>query len=202
MNKIPSLLAVALLACTAGAALAQAEPAKADAPKLRNALDVNGDGVIDRSEAAAHPRLAERFDALDANKDGRLERDEMRRHWRGHHRNHGRRGPGGHPFMQLDADKDGRISKAEAATDAKFAARFERMDVNADGFIDRADRQAAASQRRDAWFASADSNGDGSLSKAEYDAAHARHAEARSRHRGSKDHGRRGPARLKDAPAQ
>ena len=64
MKKTPLLLAAALLAATTGAALAQADapaaPAKARAP-----LDTNQDGVIDRTEAAAHPRLAARFDTLD-----------------------------------------------------------------------------------------------------------------------------------------
>ena len=36
--------------------------------------DTNGDGVIDRSEAAANPRLAAKFDELDKNKDGKLAR--------------------------------------------------------------------------------------------------------------------------------
>ena len=60
-----------MLAATTGAALAQADapaaPAKARAP-----LDTNQDGVIDRTEAAAHPRLAARFDTLDKNKDGAM----------------------------------------------------------------------------------------------------------------------------------
>ena len=51
------------------------------------------------------------------------------------------------------------------------------MDANSDGFVDRADRELAAKQRKDEWFKSADSNRDGSLSKAEFDAAHARRAE-------------------------
>ena len=34
------------------------------------AADTNGDGLLSRSEAAALPRLADRFDAVDANRDG------------------------------------------------------------------------------------------------------------------------------------
>ena len=53
------------------------------------------------------------------------------------------------------------------------------MDANSDGFVDRADRELAAKQRKDAWFKAADSNSDGSLSKAEFDAAHPMRGEAR-----------------------
>ena len=146
--------------------------------------------MIDRTEAAAHPRLAARFDTLDKNKDGKLAGDEMPRR--------GQRGPGGHPFAELDKDKDGRVSKAEAAADPKFAERFAKMDANQDGFVDKADRELAGKQHRDDWFESADSNNDGSLSKAEYDAAHAK------RNGEGHKHGRwgRGAPPAKDAAAQ
>jgi len=172
VNKTPSLIAAALLAITAGAALAQSATApEADAPPPPKPLDVNKDGVVDRSEAAAHPRLAARFDALDKDKDGKLDRSEMPRPPQGWH---GRRGGDGHPFARLDTDKDGRVSKAEAASDPKFAERFAQMDANQDGYVDRADREQMMKQRRDEWFKSADGNHDGNLSKAEFDAAHAR----------------------------
>ena len=41
-------------------------------------LDTNADGAISKSEAAAEPRLAGRFDQLDANKDGQVTQDEMK----------------------------------------------------------------------------------------------------------------------------
>ena len=171
MKKTPFLIVAALLAVSAGPALAQSAD-KVEAPAARKSLDANNDGVVDRAEAAAHPRLAARFDTLDANKDGRLERGELPRG----HGKHGRRGPGSH-LVALDTDKDGRISQAEAAAEPKFAARFARLDANGDGFVDRADRQALARQRHDEWFKAADADKDGKLSKAEFDAAHARRAE-------------------------
>ena len=192
MNKTPSLIAAALLAVTAGAALAQTTSPAAGEPSPRKTLDANNDGVIDRSEAAAHPRLAAQFDALDKNKDGKLDRSE-----RPQHRHGGRHGGKGQPFADLDTDKDGRISKAEAAAKPEFAERFAQMDANKDGFVDRADRELAVKQHRDEWFKAADSNKDGSLSKAEFDAAHAKRAEGRK-------HGGwgRGPAPAKDAAAK
>lgn len=188
MKKTPYLIATALLAMAAGTALAQSDTsagAAAPVAKERKPLDANQDGVIDRGEAAAHPRLAARFDRIDKNQDGKLDRTELPRASKGAR---GHRGPGGRgqPFALLDQDDDGRISKAEAAAVPKFAERFEKMDVNKDGYLDRADREAAAKLRRDAWFKAADSNSDGSLSRAEFDAAHAKRlAEAGERGRGT-----------------
>ncbi|MEE7548668.1 calcium-binding protein [Xanthomonas sp. Kuri4-1] len=164
----PLLVLAVLAAMSTATVTAFADPAL-DAPKPGPAkLDKNGDGFIDRSEAAAAPKLAARFDALDTNKDGKLSRDELPRH-------DGRRGrgPAGDRLAKLDTDKDGRISRAEAKADPKFAERFDAMDVNKDGFVDRADFQARARQHRDEWFAAADTDKDGKLSKAEFDAASA-----------------------------
>lgn len=170
-----SLLMIAVLtALPAGTAFAATQSAApADPAPHRgfdgNGLDKNGDGFIDRAEAAASPRLAGKFDELDGNKDGKLARAELP--WRGH----GHPGMGGHGRAMLDTldtDKDGRISLAEAqAGDGKLAERFARMDANKDGYIDRADREVHARQRRDDWFAKADTDKDGKLSKAEFDAA-------------------------------
>lgn len=169
MSRTPIAIAIAASLAIAGIAIAapQATPQPANAAKMK--LDANNDGVIDRTEAAKHPRLAERFDALDKNKGGRLSADErpMHRGMRG-----GKRGHGG--GMQLDADNDGRISRAEAAGKPQFAQRFEQMDANKDGFIDKADREARMQARRAEWFGAADTNRDGQISRAEYDAAHAK----------------------------
>ncbi len=42
------------------------------------ALDADGDGMISRSEAAAHERLAEEFRGVDVDADGLLSREELR----------------------------------------------------------------------------------------------------------------------------
>ncbi|WP_024870087.1 EF-hand domain-containing protein [Pseudoxanthomonas suwonensis] len=182
MKKTPSLIAAALLAMTAGVAAAQTTtPAAAPAKAERKALDANGDGVVDRSEAAAFPRLAARFDELDRDKDGKLQAGELPRHGKGHHGRFGHGPKGG--FMALDTDKDGRISKAEAAAKPRFAERFAKLDVNGDGFLDKADRELAMKKRNDAWFTEADTDKNGKLSKAEFDAAHAKRMAERGQHR-------------------
>ena len=42
-----------------------------------DAMDANGDGVIDRREAAANPTLEAEFRAVDENGDGHLDRAEL-----------------------------------------------------------------------------------------------------------------------------
>lgn len=170
-QRTPMILLAMLLATSAAGVATAATPSESRPGATR--IDANGDGVIDRQEAAAHPRLAQRFDELDKNKDGKLSRDELpKRKHRAHRHAGGKDGPRhGHFMSALDTDKDGRISREEAKAQPKFAERFEQLDVNKDGFVDRADFEARASQRRDEWFAAADTDKDGKLSKAEFDAA-------------------------------
>lgn len=157
--------------------LSAAIAATAGAP-ARAKLDANGDGAIDRAEAAAHPKLAANFDRLDANRDGRLSADERPRHRRG----------GMHGGLErLDADRDGRISRAEfdaaAAMRGQDAARapdFAAIDTNRDGFLVRSEvrahhermrpqREAERRARIEQRFAEADLNRDGRLSRIEVD---------------------------------
>lgn len=135
-------------------------------------LDTNGDGAIDRTEAAANPRLAQGFDRLDRDGDGRLTRGE--RPNRMHHRGHGQRGG----MARLDADGDGRISKSELGERGPLARDFAAIDANGDGFIVRSEvsawqakqrpiREQARRAKFDTMFAAADLNRDGKLSRVE-----------------------------------
>ncbi len=184
MTRKTLLTLAVLTALSAGTAFAATQaPAQGAAPAARVKLDVNGDGVIDRKESAAHPRLAEKFDELDKNKDGKLSKEE--RPYRGDRKHggdvHGPRGEGRREAMaKLDTDKDGRISRAEAtAGEGKLASRFDGMDANKDGFVDRADHEIRAKQRSDEWFAKADTDKDGKLTRAELDAAKSKRMEHR-----------------------
>lgn len=173
---LASAVILAIVAASVAASAQTHTPVQTPSPRI----DTNQDGYIDRSEAAAMPKLAGRFDTLDTDRDGRLSRQELpaRKHAQGGHR---RMAAGAHARLKkLDSNGDRRISRAEATAGAgKLAQRFDRMDVNADGFVDRADRQQRANQRSDAWFNQADSDNNDQLSRAEYDAAKAKRREGR-----------------------
>ncbi len=192
-SRITLLNAAVAAALLAGVAtVAVAAPQSQAAPRARATLDANGDGAIDRGEAAKSQRLAGKFDQLDRNLDGRLSADERPKGKGGHGRGHGKRGG----MERLDKDADGRISRAEF--DAGQAARAQRMagkgdaagrvgkpmldfaaaDANRDGQLVRSElrayhertrpqREAESAQRHAERFAAADINKDGKLSRLE-----------------------------------
>ena len=80
-----SFLALALLGLAAGAHAQQAprserlRQATAAVQQRLQEADIDGDGYIQRDEAAAKlPRVAQHFDAIDGDGDGRLSNDELR----------------------------------------------------------------------------------------------------------------------------
>lgn len=179
MTRKTLLTLAVLTALATGTAFAATPPtsgvtATAAQPAPRIKLDSNGDGVVDRTEAAKLARLAGKFEELDKNKDGKLSKDEMpARHGRGHDK----RGRGPLQAMsRLDTDKDGRISRTEAtAAEGRMASRFDQLDANKDGYVDRADHEIRAKQRKDQWFAAADTDKDGKLTRTEVHAAKSLH---------------------------
>ncbi len=170
-TTISVLLAAAVAAVVAGTAFAAPQGETASRPKL----DANNDGAIDRNEAAAHPRLAAKFDQLDKNRDGRLDASERPQHrGRGGHRSHG----GIERIVKADADGDGRINRTEAATLPWVGEKFAEIDANRDGYIVRSElgkyrermrpqREAEHAKRAEERFAAADLNKDGRLSRVE-----------------------------------
>ena len=178
MKKL-HFLALAITAALASSVAVAQTPTRQTGAKSATRIDANGDGVIDRAEAAKAPRLAEKFDQLDANKDGKLSASERPQ------RMHARRGGGKHGdrLQAMDTDKDGRISRDEAnAGKGGLAQRFGEMDVNKDGYLDRVDRELRVTRERAAFFAGADANKDGRLSRDEFAVEQgARAAERRDR---------------------
>jgi hypothetical protein len=176
-NPLTLAIAAALVAASFGIAAAVSAQDATQAKPQRMTLDANGDGFIDRSEAARMPRLAETFDQLDRNGDGRLDKAERpQRHGKG------KRGSRHGGIEKLDADNDGRISRAEASASTrgkgKMLENFAAIDANNDGYLVRTElrawhermrpqREAERAQRFNAKFAEADLNRDGKLSRVE-----------------------------------
>jgi Ca2+-binding EF-hand superfamily protein len=123
-------------------------------------LDANGDGIIDRAEAAKSPRFAQMFDKFDANHDGKLSADERPQH----------RGRGGDMLAKLDANGDGAVDRAEAAKAPRLAEHFDKLDANHDGRIsadERPQRGHHGGGDRGQRMAQLDKNGDGKFSRDE-----------------------------------
>ena len=186
MNRSILLAAIATVV-VAGTAFAAPQGVN-EGPGARHGmkrLDANGDGAIDRAEAAASPRFAEHFARIDANGDGRITADE--RPARQHRR--GGRGGGLERIVALDVNADGRISKVEAGSDSPIGKRFDDIDGNRDGYVVRSELRAAhekmraehkvrAEKRRQDRFAATDGNKDGRLSQAEVEVGMPRIAKA------------------------
>jgi Ca2+-binding EF-hand superfamily protein len=138
----PLLLALAITLLAASIASAgPARPGPGATPGGRFAeLDRNRDGAIDRAEAAAAPRLAERFERIDRNGDQRLAPDELRKAARlaATRRDlaKAQREALRARFAFLDADGDRSLTLAEIGTDApRLAGQFAAIDRNRDGRI-------------------------------------------------------------------
>lgn len=142
MPSRPALL-LSLLAAALAAPL-DARPAAPQGGERWATLDRNGDGALDRGEAAARPGLAERFERIDRNGDGRLARDEVRE------------------AMRLaDARRDAREAQARA-----MRARFDWLDANDDRALTLAELGDHAPRLRER-FVAIDSNRDGRLVREE-----------------------------------
>lgn len=159
-----TLIAATLLAAMAGVAVAAPQTQGGAA---RASLDTNSDGAIDRAEAAAHPRLAQRFAQLDKDGDGRLTAAERPQRKGGH----GKRGGMHGGIQRMDKDGDGRISRAEF--DAGKAERDARKAQFAQQHPDQAAKWAARGDRGFD-FAAVDANRDGYIVRSELRSHHER----------------------------
>ncbi len=141
MKSIAVLALVLAISGTVSFAHAQSATTGTAQPGSRQAkVDTNGDGVIDRKEAAAHPKLAEHFDRMDKNKDGRIDASE-----RPQHQGKGRGGQQGERrerVAKLDANGDGRFSREELAGRERMLQNFGTIDTNKDGFLSREEMRA------------------------------------------------------------
>lgn len=163
--KIALIATSVALTLGSGVALAQAVPERgaavtkqtvADRAAARfDRRDANSDGVLNDADRSA--RADRVFARMDANSDGAISRAEWdamratrgdRREARMEHR--GKRGGDrmARRMQRLDIDGDGTLTRAEAV--AAATSRFDRLDANRDGTLTREERQAARAARRTA----------------------------------------------------
>lgn len=72
------------------------------------------------------------------------------------------------PRAAIDRNQDGAIDRAEAAQFPRLAAKFDWLDINRDGRLDRTDRQLRMQRQRAAMFDRMDANRDGVVTRAEF----------------------------------
>lgn len=132
------LLLIGVQAMTAGVTVAAT--GRLNQARAWEKADTNGDGVLSRQEARRMPRLARHFDAIDGDRDGAISGGEVRL-WRDSSRVRNRPAPakGVDEIMRLaDRNGDGMLTRIEFKQGLpRFATRFDRIDVNRDGKLDR-----------------------------------------------------------------
>lgn len=120
-------------------------------------MDKDGDGAVSIDEVPE--RLREKMPELDANADGVFDMKEFQAAMetrRGARRgkgkpgakgSDGRKGGGARSLDRWDKDGDGKISKAEAPN--RMQERFEMIDTNGDGSIDKMEQEALLKKMSD-----------------------------------------------------
>lgn len=116
--------------------------------------DLNGDGKLSKTEAAANAGLSARFDSIDGNKDGFVTDPEYRKFFTSSasqgetHAAANSAVVSRDVWAKLDANADSKISLTEAKADANITGAFTDMDVNADGFISQDEYRAFAQLKK------------------------------------------------------
>lgn len=190
MKKTTLAIAISLLATTAVAGIASAEPgarrgdadgngvttraeAQAHASEMFAKLDGNKDGKLDPADRAAHQ--AAMFDRLDTNKDGTISREEFA----SAHPDRGERGPGAR--AERGGEHGGEHRHRMGRHGGRGGMMMVRMaDADKDGSVTQAEFSTAALTH----FDRADANKDGQLSREERRAGHRQMREHMGKMRG------------------
>jgi Ca2+-binding EF-hand superfamily protein len=140
-------IALALgLAFAMGAAQADEGHMKKLEAKFK-AADKDNDGTLDKTEAAAMPRVAKNFEAIDADKDGTVSLEEI--HAGMHAKAKEMHAKGEAKFKAADKDNDGTLDKAEAAAMPHVAKNFDAIDTDKDGTVSREEIHAFMKSMKD-----------------------------------------------------
>jgi Ca2+-binding EF-hand superfamily protein len=106
--------------------------AKIKSAKILEKLDADQDGRVSRPEAGGH-WMAHKFERVDVDSDGFLTYEEILAFKSSHKHKKGMK-KAAKILSRLDADRDGVISGGEAK-EHWLSHKFEKVDVNSDGFI-------------------------------------------------------------------
>ena len=107
-----------------------------NAAKLEAAFksaDKDNDGTLDKTEAAAMPRVSKNFDKIDTDKDGTVSMDEVKAAMM--HAKQSMHEKGEAAFKKADADNDGTLDKTEAKAMPRVAKNFDAIDADKDGTV-------------------------------------------------------------------
>jgi Ca2+-binding EF-hand superfamily protein len=145
-----TLIALALCLAVLPCALSR-EPRSERLFEQWKRADADGNGALSRSEVAAMPALAPRFDLIDRDGNGEITAEEVRA-WRTARRSRrASRQPSGLGALFAEADRngDGMLSRAEVqARLPRMARNFDRIDANRDGSLGRAEIEQWVARRR------------------------------------------------------
>jgi len=126
--------------------------------------DTNKDGKVTRDEMLA--AATARFQAADTNHDGYLDATERKAMHAAMGKDAAHQGSF---FAKMDHDGNGTISRDEAPP--HLAARFDQLDTNFDGVLDKQELAAAHGDKaKHGAMAKMDADGDGKVSLAEFTA--------------------------------
>lgn len=103
-----------------------------DAKQYFQRLDKDGNGVVSREEAKAHPRLEKAFDGMDLSKDGQVTDTEYREYAKARRDQHSEKTKTGMKALweKADTNSDGMLDREEAKSSPHVIKHFDSMDAD------------------------------------------------------------------------